>query len=76
MSEGDFVDAKKVAWGLFAPPPSTIRRRCGNRTLPGRTVLVWRRGGSGAGAILVAAFVTPAKKTTRISTMHQRHIVH
>ena len=35
-----------------------------------------RRGGSGAGAILVAAFATVAKRTMRISVMCQRRIVH
>jgi hypothetical protein len=38
--------------------------------------LVWRRGGSGAGAILVAAYATAAKRTMRITVMHQRRIVH
>ena len=67
---------RRLHGGLIAPPPSTFWRRRSNRTSPGRTVLVWRRGGSGAGAILVAAFATVAKRTMRISPMCQRRIVH
>ena len=67
---------RRLHGGQFAPPPSTFRRRRGNRTLLGRTVLVWRRGGSGADAILVAAFATAAKRMMRISAMHLRRIVH
>ena len=70
MSEGDFVDAKKVVLGgylhllqeLFWP-------RRGIRTSPGRNVLVWRRGGCGTGAILVAAFATTANRTMIFSVM-------
>ena len=77
MSKGDFVDAKKVALGgylhlLQAPfgADAAIEHR--------PDVPFWSgvAGGCGAGAILVAAFGTAARKTTRISAMRQRRIVH
>ena len=67
---------RRLIGGLFAPPPSTFWRRRGNRTSPGRTVLVWRRGRCGACAILVAAFATAARRTMRISVMRQQRIMH
>ncbi len=68
MSEGDFVNAKKVASGGYL---HLLQAHC-----PGHTVSFWRCGGCGAGTILVAAYATATRRTMRIRAMHQRGIVH
>ncbi len=44
---------RRLHRGLFAPPPSTFRRCCGKITSLECIVLIWRRGGCGAGTILL-----------------------
>jgi hypothetical protein len=66
MSEGYYVDAKKVASAgylhlLRAPFRAAAAR--GNRTSPECTVSVWCHGGCSAGTILVAAFTAVARRT-------------
>jgi hypothetical protein len=64
MSEGYFVDAKKVALGgylhlLQAPFRAAVAiEHCLNVPF-----LVWHRGGCGAGTILVNAFTVAARRT-------------
>jgi hypothetical protein len=67
---------RRLYRGASCTSSSTFQRRRGNRTSPGRTNLVWRHGGYGAGATLIAAFATAARRTMRISAMHQQCIVH
>jgi len=76
MPSGDFVNTKKVAWGLFSTPPSTIwLRPCCTRILSKCTMSIWRHGGCNAGAILAAAFVV-ATRMMKINVMHRWCIMH
>jgi hypothetical protein len=77
MSEGDFVDAKKVAskgyLHLLQAPFGAIAAIEYRPDVPFWSGVV---AGVAQAQILVAAFATAARRTMRISAMHQRRIVH